>query len=411
MAAIQSILLIITGSISAYKSLGLIRRMRSYGIEVDVVLTNGGAEFITPLSVSSLTERETYTDLFSLKDEVEMGHIQLSRKNDLVLVAPASADIVRKMATGAADDLASTLLLATDKPALVAPAMNHKMWEHPATQRNVTQLIADGVEIISPEAGELACGEVGIGRMASEETILQHIFARSRMDGPLAGYSALVTSGPTYEPIDPVRFVGNRSSGKQGHAIAEALAYAGADVTLISGPTQEPDPAFCHIHKVETAEQMMRACEKAMPADIAICAAAVADWRPDASYEKKLKKSELEGRDIPPLRFIENPDILYAVGQSEQRPRLVVGFAAETNELLENAEAKRQRKGCDWIVANDVSGSRTFGADENTVHLISEAGTESWPTLTKTQVAEKLTEKITSHIKGAHHGTDTHNAA
>lgn len=399
MTSINSILLIITGSISAYKSLSLIRRLRERGIEVDCVLTRGGEEFITPLSVSSLTGRETYTDLFSLKDEVEMGHIQLSRKNDLILVAPASADVLRKMATGAADDLASTLLLATDKPVMVAPAMNHKMWEHPATQRNITQLLADGVEMIAPEAGDLACGEVGAGRMASEESILNHIFARSRKEGILSGFSALVTSGPTYEPIDPVRYVGNRSSGKQGHAIAAALARAGAEVTLVSGPVAEPDPAFCHIHKVETAEQMLKACEKALPADIVICAAAVADWRPDASFEKKIKKAELNG-ELPTLRFIENPDILYAAAHSSPRPKLVVGFAAETNELIENATSKLQGKGCDWIIANDVSGAKAFGKDENKVHLIQSGNVESWPEMSKDAIAERLTETIARTLKG-----------
>lgn len=400
MTTINSILLIITGSISAYKSLSLIRRLREQKIEVDVVLTKGGEQFVTALSVSSLTERETYSDLFSLKDEVEMGHIQLSRKNDLILIAPASADIMQKMAHGVADDLASTILLATDKPVMVAPAMNHKMWEHPATQRNVTQLLADGIEIIAPEAGQLACGEVGIGRMAEEDTILQHIFARSRVNGPLSGQTALVTSGPTFEPIDPVRYVGNRSSGKQGHAIAAALALAGADVTLVSGPTAEADPAFCHIHKVETAEQMMRACEKALPADIVVCAAAVADWRPDAAHEKKIKKRELDG-EMPSLRFIENPDILYAISQSSPRPRLVIGFAAETNELLENAEAKRTAKGCDWILANDVGDSKVFGKPENHVHLVHSEGVESWPEMRKDAIASQLTQRIIDTLKGA----------
>ncbi len=400
MADINSILLIISGSVSAYKSLSLIRRLREKGIEVDCILTSGGAEFITPLAVSSLTERETYGELFSLKDEVEMGHIQLSRKADLVLVAPASADLLRKMANGTADDLASATLLATNKPVLVAPAMNHKMWENPATQRSIQTLQEDGVEIITPESGTLACGEVGVGRMANEETILRHIFARARKQGVLSGYSALVTSGPTYEPIDPVRFVGNRSSGKQGHAIAEALALAGADVTLVSGPTQLPDPAFCHIHKVQTAEQMLAACEKVLPADIVVCAAAVADWRPDASYEKKIKKRDLEGREIPPLNFIENPDILYAISQSSPRPQLVMGFAAETDDLMQNAQAKLAAKGCDWILANEVGEGKTFGSDSNRIHLLRDGKTESWDEMTKSAVAEKLAGTIATHLKG-----------
>ena len=405
----KSVLLIISGGIAAYKSLELIRRLRDRGAVVRCVLTAGGSQFVTPLSVAALSENKVYGELFSLTDESEMGHIRLSREADLVVVAPASADLMAKMATGRADDLASTVLLATDKPVLIAPAMNGLMWRHAATQRNIATLEADGIDLIGPEAGDLACGEVGVGRMSEPAAILAEIEHRlapsdalplsaERDFLPLSAVRALVTSGPTYEPIDPVRYIANRSSGKQGHAIARALGAAGADVTLVTGPTILPDPPTGHVIRVETASEMLAACREALPVDVAVCAAAVADWRVATPANRKIKRGS--GKTTPSLDLIENPDILATLaGLKRGRPTLVVGFAAETDSIIDHATAKRVTKGCDWIVANDVSQETgVFGGDHNTVHLIDEAGTETWAKTSKTEVAEKLAARIADRI-------------
>ena len=392
MALPRSILLIITGSVASYKSLELIRLLKAEGIEVHAILTKGGSKFITPLAVSSLTGTKTYDDLFSLTDEVEMGHIELSRIADLVLVAPASADILAKMAQGMADDLATTALLATNKPVMVAPAMNHKMWHHPATQRNLAQLKADGIHVIDPTEGSMACGEVGIGRLAEPVDI---VAALKVGHGPLAGKRAIVTSGGTREPIDPVRYLGNRSSGKQGHAVAAALAAAGAEVTLISGISEQAAPAGVRLVKVTTGAEMLDAALKELPADIFVGAAAVADWRATKVAEQKIKKQPK--LDILTLDFLPTDDILATVAQAAQRPELVVGFAAETERLREYATAKRFAKKADWIVANDVSGD-VFGADENEVLLLAGEHEESWPRMSKIAVANRLVEKIIAHF-------------
>lgn len=391
--AINSLLLIITGSVAAYKSLELIRQLRKQAVEVDVILTQAAQQFITPLMVSSLTGRETYSELFSLKDEVEMGHIQLSRKADAILVAPATADIIAKMAVGQCDDLATTALLATNKPVYVAPAMNHRMWSHAATQRNITQLLSDGITIIEPTEGEMACGEYGVGRVAEYDKILQVLQAISAAQN-LRGKSILVTAGPTHEPIDPVRFIGNYSSGKQGIAIANALAERGAKVTLILGPTAENPPLSVSTVNVSTAQEMFEACKEALPVDSAICAAAVADWQVDESAQKLKKR----GNNSPPqLVLKENTDILQYLSQLQKdRPRLVIGFAAETENLLKNANAKLQRKGCDWLLANDVGEGAVFGADHNHVHFLP-AGKE-WQG-SKTIIAEKLADEIEAYFK------------
>ena len=390
----KRVLLIVSGGIAAYKSLELVRRLRERGAAVRPVLTAGGAQFVTPLSLAALSEGKVYTELFSLTDESEMGHIRLSREADLLVVAPASADILAKMAQGRADDLASTVLLATDKPVLVAPAMNAMMWAHPATAANMATLEARGVLRVGPGSGDLACGETGPGRMAEPAEILAAIAAWFADSSPLAGRRALVTSGPTIEPIDPVRYLTNRSSGRQGHAIAGALARLGAETVLVTGPTAEPDPAGVEVRRIETAVEMLAACEGALPADLAVCAAAVSDWRVANPVAAKIKK----GGDgvAPQIDLAENPDILATLaGAGNRRPRLVVGFAAETEDVIENATAKRVRKGCDWIVANDVSpATGTFGGDANTVHLVTAAGVESWPTLTKAEVADRLAARI-----------------
>jgi len=392
----KDILLIISGGIAAYKSLDLIRRLKERGAVVRCVLTDGGAQFVTPMAVAALSEEPVYTDLFSLKEESEMGHIRLSREADLVVVAPASADILAKMAAGMANDLATTALLATDKPVLVAPAMNVMMWQHAATQANMETLRQRGISVIGPAAGDLACGEVGSGRMSEPLEIVAAV--RAHFDAhtgakPLAGLRAVVTSGPTREPIDPVRYISNHSSGKQGHAIAEALAGLGADTVLVSGPVAIPTPSGVVLNPVETAEQMLSATQAALPADIVVCAAAVADWKVLGESTRKLKK---EGAVPPRLEFAENPDILATISQLKRgRPRLVIGFAAETNDLIEHAQAKRKRKGCDWILANDVSlGTDTFGGEDNQVHLIAETGIEPWPRSSKVQVAKRLSERI-----------------
>lgn len=397
MLAGRKVLVIIGGGIAAYRSLELIRRLREAGAAVTPVLTKGGAEFITPLSVSALAGERVHTDLFDVTNEAEIGHIELSRSCDLIVVAPATADLLAKMAGGLAGDLASTLLLATDKRVLVAPSMNVRMWNHPATQRNIATLKADGILFAGPVEGSMACGDFGMGRMAEPLDIIASISA-ALADGPLQGRHILVTSGPTHEPIDPVRYIANRSSGRQGTAIAEALAALGAAVTFITGPATAPRPKGVAIVEVETAQQMADAVKANLPADAAIFAAAVADWRVANASASKLKKS---GNGTPELTFAENPDILKSVAQmGKGRPKLVVGFAAETDDVLANATAKRLRKGCDWIVANDVSpATGTMGGQENTVVLISAQNTESWPRMSKFMVAAKLAARIAEALK------------
>jgi phosphopantothenoylcysteine decarboxylase/phosphopantothenate--cysteine ligase len=389
----RRILLIIAGGIAAYKSLDLIRRLRERGAAVRCILTEAAQHFVTPLSVASLSEDKVYSDLFSLTDESEMGHIRLSREADLVVVAPATANLVARMAAGLADDLATTALLASDKPVLIAPTMNVLMWAHPATQANLAILEARGVRRVGPGSGDLACGEVGSGRMAEPLEIVAAIERCLIADMRLAGRRALVTSGPTREPIDPVRYISNHSSGKQGHAIAGALAALGADTVLVSGPTQEPTPPGVRIVPIETASEMLAACETALPVDVAVMAAAVADWRVEQASDRKLKK---EAGGPPMLSLAENPDILASIAQrASGRPQLVVGFAAETGDVVEQARRKRLRKQCDWILANDVSlGTNTFGGDSNTIHLVDPCGVEDWPAMTKREVAERLADRI-----------------
>jgi phosphopantothenoylcysteine decarboxylase/phosphopantothenate--cysteine ligase len=400
MLAGKRILLVITGGIAAYKSLELIRRLRERGAAVRCVLTEGGAQFVTPLSVSALSHEKVYSDIFSLTDEAEMGHLRLSQEADLVVVAPATANILAKMAQGIADDLAATVLLATDKDVLAAPAMNHRMWAHDATQANVKLLTARGVRFVGPNAGPLAEDESGMGRMAEPMEIVAAIERYFGVEARLAGRRALVTSGPTYEAIDPVRFIANRSSGKQGHAIAAALARLGAATTLVSGPTAEADPPGVETIHIESARQMLEACLAALPADVAVCAAAVADWRAAAEKTGKIKK---EGKGPPALRLTQNPDILKALAEAgNRRPKLVIGFAAETENVVKNAQSKRKRKGCDWILANDVApGTGTFGGAANTIHLVTAEGVEDWPTMTKTEVAERLAARIAGHLGAA----------
>jgi phosphopantothenoylcysteine decarboxylase/phosphopantothenate--cysteine ligase len=389
----RRILLIIAGGIAAYKSLELIRRLRDRGAAVRCVMTEAAAQFVTPLSVASLSEDKVYGDLFSLTDESEMGHIRLSREADLVVVAPATANLLARMAAGMADDLAATTLLASDKPILVAPAMNALMWAHPATQANIATLAARGIRRVGPNAGDLACGEVGSGRMAEPMEILAAIEAYFSDDRRLAGRRALVTSGPTREAIDPVRYISNHSSGKQGHAIAAALAALGAETVLVSGPTQEPTPAGVRLVAIESATEMLAATEANLPVDVAVMAAAVSDWRIETVATQKLKKN---GKGPPSLRLTENPDILATVARrSNDRPTLVIGFAAETENVVANATEKRRRKGCDWILANDVSsGSGVFGGDRNTIHLVDGETVEDWPVMTKQEVASRLAERI-----------------
>ena len=394
----RRVLLIVGGGIAAYKSLLLIRLLAKSGIRTRAILTRAGAEFVTPLSVGSLTEDKVFSDLFSLTDEAEMGHIELSRSADLVVVAPATADLMAKAANGIASDLASTTLLATDKPVLMAPAMNVRMWLHAATQRNITRLKTDGVQMIGPDDGAMACGEFGPGRMAEPEVIHDAVlryYETAKIGRPLAGRRVLVTAGPTLEPIDPVRFISNRSSGKQGFAIAEALARLGADVRLIAGPVALADPSGVQTVRVESALQMLAACEANLPADAAVCVAAVADWRPQARATRKIKK----GADgPPPIALTENPDILATLSKpGARRPRLVVGFAAETNDVEAHATAKLARKGCDWIVANDVSGD-VMGGDANEVSIIRAHGIERWPQMAKSAVAGKLAAEIAAAL-------------
>lgn len=393
MIAGKQVLLIVGGGIAAYKALELVRLLHKAGASVVPVLTRAGAEFVTPLSLSALAGARIYSELFDLTDEAEMGHIQLSRSADLVVVAPATADLMAKMAAGLSNDLASTLLLATDKRVLIAPAMNVRMWEHPATRRNLAALTGDGVQVVGPNAGEMACGEYGPGRMAEPEEILTAIEAALGA-GPLRGRHVVVTSGPTHEPIDPVRYIANRSSGAQGAAIAAALVALGARVSFVTGPASVPPPQGVDVLRVETAQEMLAAVEAALPADAAVFAAAVADWRVANAAGQKMKKDG-SGR-APALEFAENPDILATVSKMETgRPKLVVGFAAETQDVVAHATAKRARKGCDWIVANDVSaGTGIMGGTENAVTLISDGGAEEWPRMAKQAVARRLAERI-----------------
>jgi len=391
--------LIVSGGIAAFKIPELIRRGRERGMAFTCIMTRAASRFVAPLSLAALSGNRVYDDLFSLTDEAEMGHIRLSRENDILVVAPATADIIARMATGQADDLATAVLLATDKPVLVAPAMNPAMWNHPATQRNLRQLGADGIRQVGPDPGDMACGETGSGRMAEPPDILDAIERLLRPSGqPLAGYHAIVTSGPTHEAIDPVRYIANHSSGRQGHAIAAALAEAGARVTLVSGPVHIPDPRNVTVRHVISASDMLAAVEEALPADIAVCAAAVADWRPAHAGDQKMKK---DGSGPPSLTMVENPDILRTLSQHpHRRPALVVGFAAETEHHEAHARAKLERKGCDWILMNDVGvGSRVFGGSRNQVMLIrADSRAELWADMDKLELARRLVQDIAGEI-------------
>lgn len=418
----RHILLIIGGGIAAYKACELIRLIRKAGMSVKCVLTKGGAHFVTPMTLAALSENEVYETLWDLKNETEMGHIQLSREADLVVVCPATADLIAKMAGGIADDMATTLLLATDKPVMAVPAMNVRMWLHAATQRNLAQLKADGLHVMQPDDGEMACGEFGPGRLPEPEAILREIQTLLAAEakageplsipyqekgspviepleisgpGPLAGKHVLVTAGPTHEPIDPVRYIANRSSGRQGYAIAAAAAEAGATVTLVSGPVQLATPAGVTRIDVQTAREMLAAVESALPADIAFMVAAVADWHVNAA-DQKIKKDG-SGK-VPPLSLSENPDILATLGKSKKRPKLLIGFAAETEKVLDHAKAKLAKKGCDWIVANDVSGD-VMGGTANSVHIVTKDDIESWEQMPKDKVADKLVERAAASLK------------
>lgn len=389
----KHILLIIGGGIAAFKTLDLIRRLRERGCQVTPVMTHAAGEFVTPLSVSALAGAKVYTDLFDLTDEAEMGHIELSRSADLIVVAPATADLMAKMAQGLAGDLASTLLLATDTRVLIAPSMNVRMWDHPATQRNLETLKQDGILVVGPNEGDMACGEFGPGRMSEPLEIVDAVDA-ALSDGPLNGKHVLVTSGPTHEPIDPVRYIANRSSGSQGTAIANALTDLGARVSFVTGPAEAAMPHSADIIRVQTAADMQAAVERALPADAAVFVAAVADWRVASATDHKIKKDGT-GK-LPVLEFAENPDILAQVSQMKKgRPQLVVGFAAETDDVIANATSKRDRKGCDWIVANDVSPETgIMGGSENDVTLITADGAEDWPRAGKDAVARQLAQRI-----------------
>jgi phosphopantothenoylcysteine decarboxylase / phosphopantothenate---cysteine ligase len=398
----RHILLIIGGGIAAFKSLDLIRRLKERGAAVRAIITAGGQKFVTPLAVGALTGEPALTDLFDPTSEFDVGHIRLSREADLIVVAPATANLIAKMAGGHADDLATAVLLATDKKVLIAPAMNPRMWEHRATRRNLALLVGDGIATVGPNSGEMAeQGERGAGRMAEPLEIVAAIeqqLGGDRTIKPLSGRRIVVTSGPTHEPIDPVRYLANRSSGKQGHAIATAAAAAGADVILVSGPVDLPDPGGVKTVRVETAREMLDSVEAALPADIAVFAAAVADWRVAEAGTHKIKKG---GRAAPTLALVENPDILATVAQRKsKRPRLVIGFSAETDDVIDNARAKLARKGCDWILANDVSpATGNMGGDDNTVHLVTTSGVESWPTLPKAGVARMLVDRIAAALQ------------
>ncbi|WP_339641638.1 bifunctional phosphopantothenoylcysteine decarboxylase/phosphopantothenate--cysteine ligase CoaBC [Jannaschia helgolandensis] len=392
----KKILLIIGGGIAAFRSLDLMRRLRERGASVTPVLTPAAEHFVTPLSVSALAASKVYRDLFDLTDEAEMGHIELSRAADLIVVCPATANLMARMAQGLADDLATTLLLATDTPVMIVPAMNVRMWQHPATQRNLATLTGDGIAVVGPVNGAMACGEFGPGRLTEVPDIIGAIDAHFS-DGPLKGRHALVTSGPTHEPIDPVRYIANRSSGTQGTAIAAALRDLGARVTFVTGPADTSPPAGIDVVRVETAQQMLNAVTAALPADVAVMAAAVADWRVENAGDRKMKKDG--SATAPALTFAENPDILATVSKAATRPKLVVGFAAETDDVIANATAKRLRKGCDWIVANDVSpGTGIMGGTENAVTLITDIGAEDWPRLTKIETARRLADRIARHL-------------
>jgi len=397
MAQNKKILLIITGGIAAYKSLETIRGLIEEGCDVTCVLTKSGSEFVTPLSVESLSGNKVYTDLFNLNDEHEMGHIKLSRSADVILVAPATANIISKIAYGISDDLASTILMATNKPVLLAPAMNVRMWLNNATQRNINTLRSDGINLIGPDIGSMACGEYGEGRMSEPSEIIKYTidFIEKINFSPLNNYSALITSGPTREMIDPVRYISNESSGKQGHAIAKAIFDLGAKTTLISGPTSIPDPVGPEIVKVKSATEMFDACESLLPTDIAVCAAAVGDYKISNAIPEKIKKS---GSKIL-IELEENPDVLSRISKrNSQRPRLVIGFAAETENLISNAEKKLKEKGCDWILANDISNGKIIGQDKNKVHFISLDEKSEWDTMSKNEVAKKLSDKIVNYF-------------
>jgi len=396
--ASKRILLVISGGIAAYKALELIRLLRKSGAAVRAVLTKVGAEFVTPLSVGALTEDKVYSELWSLTDEAEMGHIRLSREADLIVIAPASADLLAKMANGLADDLASTMLLAADKLVLVAPAMNVRMWEHPATVANLATLESRGVTRVGPNPGPMACGEFGLGRMAEPAEILAAIAAHFAGGKPLSGRRILITSGPTQEAIDPVRFISNRSSGKQGHAIAAACARLGAETILVSGPTQEPAPPGVTLVSIESADEMLAACQAALPVDAAVCAAAVSDWRPADPAAQKIKKKA--GAAAPDIHLVQTPDILATLSRpGPKRPHLVVGFALETENLIDNAKAKLKSKGCDWIVANAATQDSTvFGSSYNTITLVTSVGTELWPRASKQEVGERLAAAIAENL-------------
>ena len=397
MKKIKSVLLIITGGIAAYKSLDLIRRLRDQKINVTCVLTKSGSEFVTPLSVASLSGNHVFSDLFNLTDENKMGHIELSRSADLILVAPATTNIISKMAYGSCDDLASTVLMATNKPVFVVPAMNVRMWHNPATQRNIQTLVDDGIKFIGPDKGDMACGEYGLGRMAEPKTILDSIieYEETLTKQPLKNLTALVTAGPTREQIDPVRFISNESSGKQGYAIAQNLFDMGAETTLISGPASIPLPNGPSIINVNSAEEMLNACEKLLPVDIAVCAAAVSDYKVNSKKESKIKKV---GENIS-LELSENRDILKRIGKrNADRPNLVIGFAAETEDLEKNAKSKLYSKGCDWVLANDVSNGKIFNKDKNTITFISNNLIEKWDEMSKEDVANKLSNNIVNHF-------------
>ena len=394
----KRILLIVGGGIAAYKACELVRLIRKQGGSVRCVLTAGGAQFVTPMTLAALSENPVHTSLWDLKDETEMGHIQLSREADLVVVCPATADLMAKMAAGIADDLATTLLLATDKPVLAVPAMNVRMWEHAATRRNVARLREDGVTVVEPDEGPMACGEFGAGRLPEPEAILAAINAKLGDPSParLAGRHILVTAGPTHEPIDPVRYIANRSSGKQGFAIAGALAALGGRVTLVAGPVQLATPPGVRRVDVETAREMAAAVEDALPADAAVMVAAVADWRVDPSGQKIKKRAD---GVPPPLGLAENPDILAGLAVSPGRPPLLIGFAAETQDVVALAQAKRAKKGCDWIIANDVSGD-VMGGDANSIHIVTADGVESWDRLAKDEVAARIAARIADTLEG-----------
>ncbi len=397
LTARKRVLLMIGGGIAAYKALEVARRLQDYNVGVTGVMTRSACEFITPLSLSALTGEKVYNELFSLTDEAEMGHIKLAREAALVLVVPATANLIARAASGLADDLATTILLATTSPVMMAPAMNHAMWGHPATQENLARLRTRGITTVGPADGNMACGEEGTGRLAEVPDIVEAALLKLNVvPGPLSGRHALVTSGPTVEPIDPVRFIANRSSGKQGHAIAAELASRGARVTLVSGPVTLPPPPTVELVEVETARQMLEACEAALPAEIAVCAAAVADWHVKGAGKAKLKKQD--GGTPPPIELAENPDILTRLSSHDARPGLVVGFAAETDNLRENATAKMARKGCDWIVANDVGGG-VFGSDSNSAMLLTGNKIEEWPQMHKAELAARLVDRIGEHFE------------